>query len=275
MAEDKIDYWHNAALPDVGLSQLNVNKFEFDRHVHLDYHIGVVTSGCQQYLHRGSKYSLGKGMISTFNPDEMHNGHSGSDEGYAAHVMAIPPEYMLQISQELNQPELFFHAPLIDDPYLNQAFLCLHKMTALHQSDVQGLQLETTMMAFVTEMLQRHAGQPLLLDCKSVKLSEQQLSQVKDIFHADPSQALQLDELAEPLGLSKFQFLRQFKAAMGMTPHAYFKHLRLEYAKKALMKGTDIADVAFQVGFFDQSHLNKAFKQAYLVTPNRFQRRLL
>jgi len=81
----------------------------------------------------------------------MHNGHSGTVDGYAAHVMAVPPEYIFQICQELNQPELFFHAPLIDDPYLSRAFLYLHQMTLLNQSEIQHLQLETTMMAFITD----------------------------------------------------------------------------------------------------------------------------
>ena len=35
------------------------------------------------------------------------------------------------------------------------------------------------------------------------------------------------------------------------------------------------ADVAQQFGFFDQSHLNKAFKQAFLLSPVQFQRRML
>ena len=81
---------------------------------------------------------------------------------------------------------------------------------------------------------------------------------------------------------TKFRTLQVFKSVLAFhlddkDPKALIDLdlQRLEYAKKALMKGTDIADVAFQVGFFDQSHLNKAFKQAYLVTPNRFQRRLL
>jgi len=62
---------------------------------------------------------------------------------------------------------------------------------------------------------------------------------------------------------------------MGITPHAYLKRVRLEYAKKALMKGGNLSDVAYQVGFFDQSHFNKAFKNAYLITPSHFQRRVL
>ncbi|WP_342665387.1 AraC family transcriptional regulator [Psychromonas aquimarina] len=273
--KEQIEYCRNPALPEVELTLANVKNFEFDRHIHLDYHIGAVSTGCMQYLHHGRNYLMDTGLLSTINPDEMHTGTSESENGYAGHFMAVPPQYISQICRELKQPEAFFAQPLIDDFYLYQAFMYLHSMAVSHQNEAQHLQLETVMMAFSTELLQRYAGVSAQATDTAGKLSRQQINQIKDMFHADPGQSFVLQELAEPLGLSKFQFLRQFKQSMGMTPHAYLKRIRLEYAKKALIKGSDIADVAYQVGFFDQSHLNKAFKHAYLVTPNNFQQSLL
>ncbi|WP_019616767.1 AraC family transcriptional regulator [Psychromonas ossibalaenae] len=270
MAKEQLAYWRNPALPDIELTLASVKNFEFERHIHLDYHIGAVSTGCMQYLHHGNNYLMGTGLLSTINPDEVHTGASESENGYAGHFMAVPPQYISRISRELKMPEAFFTQPLIDDPYLYQAFMYLHSIAVSDQNAAQHLQLETVMMAFTTELLQRYGGRATQTCKMTGKLSCLQIKQIKDMFHADPSQSFVLQELAEPLGLSKFQFLRQFKQSMGMTPHAYFKRIRLEYAKKALIKGSDIADVAHQVGFFDQSHLNKAFKQAYLVTPNNF-----
>lgn len=279
LAKEQIDYWLNPALPNVELSLASVKEFEFERHIHLDYHIGAVSTGCMQYLHKGSKHLMNKGLLSTINPDEMHTGESESIDGYTGHMMAIPYDYVQVICKELNQSEAFFEHPLLDDPYLYQAFMHLHQIAVSHQNKAQHLQLETIMMAFTTELIRRHARLSSSLagmsDTQPRQLSRQQINHIKDMFHADPSQTLQLQELAEPLGLSKFQFLRQFKQSMGMTPHAYFKRVRLEYAKKALIRGGDISDVAYQVGFFDQSHLNKAFKHAYLVTPSHFQQRVI
>ncbi|WP_017220403.1 AraC family transcriptional regulator [Moritella dasanensis] len=272
---EKIEYWHNPILPNIELSSANVEKFSFERHVHLDYHIGIVTSGCQQYSHQGKVYHLAPGFISTLNPDEAHNGDNITLGGYQSHVMALPVDYVNDISREMNQSETFFNAPLVNNAVLSNAFLHLHQLLTTEQVSSAKLQIETTMMAFITELFIHNGGIPVQQYSSTKKLSTQQLNYIRALFHDEPSQSFQLDELAQNLDLSKFQFLRQFKQSMGMTPHAYLKRVRLEYAKKALMKGGNLSDVAHQVGFFDQSHFNKAFKNAYLITPSHFQRRVL
>lgn len=272
---EQIEYWHNPILPNIELSSANVEKFSFERHVHLDYHIGIVTSGCQQYSHQGKVYHLAPGFISTLNPDEAHNGDNITLGGYQSHVMALPVDYVNDISREMNQSETFFNAPLVNNVALSNAFLHLHQLLTTEQTASAKLQIETTMMAFITELFIHNGGMPVPQYTSAKKLSTQQLNYIRTLFHDEPSQSFQLDELAQNLDLSKFQFLRQFKQSMGMTPHAYLKRVRLEYAKKALMKGGNLSDVAYQVGFFDQSHFNKAFKNAYLITPSHFQRRVL
>ncbi|CAM2852044.1 AraC family transcriptional regulator [Moritella viscosa] len=275
MGQEKIEYWHNPVLPNIELSSANFENFSFEPHIHLDYHIGIVTSGCQQYLHKGKQYHLAPGFISTLNPDEAHNGENITFGGYQSHVMALPVDYVNEISREMNQAETFFNAPIINNPTLSHAFLHLHKLLTTEQDASVQLQIETTMMAFITELFIHNGGVPTQQHVSIKQLSTQQLDYIKALFHDEPGQSFQLDELAQQLDLSKFQFLRQFKQSMGITPHAYLKRVRLEYAKKALMKGGNVSDVAYQVGFFDQSHFNKAFKNAYLITPSHFQRRVL
>ncbi|QFU23232.1 AraC family transcriptional regulator [Shewanella eurypsychrophilus] len=274
MIEEKIEYWHNPIVPDIELSKASFQHFEFDQHIHLDYHIGVVTQGGQKYQHKGESYHLGKGCISTLNPDEAHNGQSVEDEGYQANVMSIPISYVNQITSELNIKEQYFSSPLSWAPDLHQAFLHLHRNLISPYAKQEQLQIETSLMAFTTELFERY-GSVKTLNHQQHALSYQQVVDIKSQFHDEMHNVFQLDDLAAATGLSKFQFLRQFKAATGMTPHAYLKRIRLEYAKKALIKGEPIIDIAQQVGFFDQSHLNKAFKKAFLITPSHFQKRVL
>lgn len=272
MFEEKIDYWHNPILPDMELSHARFQHFEFDQHVHLDYHIGVVTQGGQQYNHKGEKYLLNKDFISTLNPDESHNGQSINDEAYQAFVMSVPVDYANQIANELNIKEHFFAKPLNHDPDIYNHFLKLHNMLTQAQTPNSHLQIETTLMAFCTELFMRYGTSNL--SNTSPSLSQENLLNIKARFHDEMGNSFQLEQLASSIGLSKFQFLRQFKTTTGMTPHAYLKRVRLEYAKKALAKGYNMVDIAHKVGFFDQSHFNKAFKNAFLITPSHFQKQI-
>ena len=106
------------------------------------------------------------------------------------------------------------------------------------------------------------------------RLTHQQLQRVREFMEAHIADKLALEVLASLVGLDRFRFLKQFKSAVGMTPHAWLLRLRLETALNMIHQGADISmtDVAHTVGFFDQSHFTHAFRSAYGTTPARFQR---
>jgi AraC-like DNA-binding protein len=47
---------------------------------------------------------------------------------------------------------------------------------------------------------------------------------------------------------------------------------RLDAARDRILGGQDLADVAAEVGFYDQAHLSRHFKRYLGMTPNRFRR---
>lgn len=83
---------------------------------------------------------------------------------------------------------------------------------------------------------------------------------------------IDLDTLAQRVGLSRFQALRAFKQRYGLPPHAYQLCLRMNYARRLLLEGAPAADVAMCCGFADQSHFNRHFKNFFAVTPMRYAR---
>jgi len=63
------------------------------------------------------------------------------------------------------------------------------------------------------------------------------------------------------INISPTYFASLFKQAMAVSPHQYVIQQRVEQAKLMLSK-TDlaIANIALEVGFSSQSHLNQQFK---------------
>jgi transcriptional regulator GlxA family with amidase domain len=105
------------------------------------------------------------------------------------------------------------------------------------------------------------------------RLTHRQLQRVRDFMEAHLADRITLEDLGALVGLDRFRLLRQFKSAVGMTPHAWLMRLRLETAMTLMHQRTDISmtEVAHAVGFFDQSHFTRAFRRAYGTTPARFQ----
>ena len=77
---------------------------------------------------------------------------------------------------------------------------------------------------------------------------------------------------AREAGLSRYQLVRQFAQATGLTPHAYLVQRRLHHARRLMRAGTPLAEVAAASGFADQSHLTRLFARSFGTTPHAYLR---
>ena len=92
--------------------------------------------------------------------------------------------------------------------------------------------------------------------------------QVIDYINNHLEQDLSLIELAAIAQMSPHYFSHLFKQSTGMTPHQYVIRCRVECAKELLLqRKLTIAEIAYKVGFANQSHLNRHFKRLLGVTP--------
>lgn len=79
-----------------------------------------------------------------------------------------------------------------------------------------------------------------------------------------------LSEAAGLLDRSVPHLVRSFKQRYGITPYAYVIGARIEEARRLLLQGEAPADVAIQVGFYDQAHFTRHFKRHVSVPPARY-----
>jgi len=89
-----------------------------------------------------------------------------------------------------------------------------------------------------------------------------------ELMDARLESSLSVELLAAEVGLSPAHFARAFKETMGVAPHRYLLHLRLERARRLLDAGdATLSGVAQRAGFADQAHFTRHFKREYGVTP--------
>ncbi len=85
------------------------------------------------------------------------------------------------------------------------------------------------------------------------------------------TEPISLDDLAACAGIDKFRLCRDFRAQVGMPPHAYLMRLRVMRAKHLLAGGVKPGEVAPLVGFYDQSQLIRHFRKFTGTTPGKFR----
>lgn len=82
---------------------------------------------------------------------------------------------------------------------------------------------------------------------------------------------INLKEIADQLSCHPSQLSREFRRLFGIAPYKFSFLLRLAKTREWLRKGQDLADVALNFEFSDQSHFTRAFRQVYQMTPNYYR----
>ena len=103
-------------------------------------------------------------------------------------------------------------------------------------------------------------------------LSPAAMRRVREYVDAHLGGSMDLATLAGVAGVSIHHFARGFKQSAGVTPHHYLTQKRVERAQD-LLGNTDlsVSEIALAVGFSDQSHLARHFRQMLGVTPGQFR----
>lgn len=109
-----------------------------------------------------------------------------------------------------------------------------------------------------------------------VALGARRLRLVKALIESRLGERLTVADMANALNLSRFHFVRSFKAETGSTPHQYLLQARLERARDLLLNPElTIAQVGARVGYRRPGDFTKAFTRRFGRTPSAFRRRHL
>jgi AraC-like DNA-binding protein len=84
--------------------------------------------------------------------------------------------------------------------------------------------------------------------------------------------AITLEELADVAGLSVSHYCAVFKQKTMQTPMQLYTSMKVQRACQLLQsRNQTIKAIAYTLGFFDQYHFSKVFKQVMGVTPKSFR----
>jgi AraC-like DNA-binding protein len=249
----------------------------YHRHSHDTYSLGVTESGAQAFTCRGAGHVSTTGLVMAFNPDDPHDGHAATGNGFTYRMIHVAPDLLTDLLADLTgaPPAMpLFAAPVITDPALAGAVRRLHRSLAGPASPLE----RSERLAAAAALAARHAAGPGHADRPGAGLAgltardrARAAGRARAFLSDGYADQATLTDLAEAAGHSRFATYRAFRSRFGMPPSDYQRQLRLRAARRALAGGAAVADVAAATGFADQAHLTRWFRRCYGITPGAYR----
>ncbi|WP_028224188.1 AraC family transcriptional regulator [Paraburkholderia ferrariae] len=242
-------------------------RHTFARHTHDQFGIGVIVRGAQKSASGRGMVEAGPGHTITVNPGEVHDGMPIGDAGRAWRMLYFDPwvvaDAMLDVSEGRTH-RYEFTRPVMHQPQFAQHFLALYSaMTAAEAGHA-----DTLREALLLTLLAGAAPSDASIETRVPVPAG--IARARSRIDDDPTAPLTLAELAQDCGLSRFQLIRAFSRATGLTPHAYLMQRRILGARRLIAQGVPLAQAAAASGFADQSHMTRLFVRNYGISPSLY-----
>jgi AraC-like DNA-binding protein len=230
----------------------------YPRHTHDAWTVFIVDDGVVRYDLDGRARGAAVAMVNVLPPHVVHDGRPGS-RGYRKRVLYVETDVL---------PEALSGAA-VDRPSLADRGL-RGLVSGLHDAlgcDDDRLEAETRFALVAERIRNALGGSPPRPDPEP---DDRLAEAVRAYLDAHVFESVTLAGAAANLERSPAHIARAFSRVFGISPHAYVIGRRLDAARTRILGGQPLADVAADVGFYDQAHLTRRFKRFLATTPSRY-----
>ena len=258
-------FWRDDAMPYVESRRAQQSRACYRAHSHPTLSIGAVDAGASLLQVAGRvEQPLQAGDVVVIPANCMHACNPQPGGAWSYQMLYLDTAWLDALWHEAHG-QVFTqgtaHTSHWRDPARYAAFCQLNQLL-FSPSPVE--MKEESLIAFVSElMLPAGAAadsRPAWLPALCAQLREQ------------CDQPWPVASLAASVGVSRYHFIRLFRQHCGTTPHAYLLDSRIQRARQWLREGYGLADLAYRLGFSDQSHFQHAFRERVAATPGEYQR---
>jgi AraC family transcriptional regulator len=269
--------WHNVVIEEHQFRTRELADLMFIQHV-VAVNVGVRISCEFKKDGRLRRISLPRDAITLSPSQQPFLRRSIVEANAAAEVLfvALDPLFLSQTAESLEvYPD---RVELIEQQRQTDATLS-HIALALRAAVRTGrlgerIYGESLATALAVHLLRDYAGATVETRDPRGRLSREQLMRAVDYIEAQLHEDLTVAAIAHAIHISPYHFSRLFKRTTGQAPYQYVIGARAKRAKSLLQSGRfSIKEVAYEVGFADQSHLTYYVKKFYGVTPKALLKR--
>ena len=265
-------FWRDDALPYVELRQvLDGREVSYAPHFHKEWSIGAILDGHSEFICADRLHVVERGTLVMMNPDVVHACNPQQDSAWAYYMMHLNKDWLatLLLNAEVREADQWQDTHLdtlvTADFYNEFVALCDCLMSTAFSSATKDKMLQDCLVKLFT-----HLDNAVEKSKTAMPLNN--LYQVANYLNQYCLEDTSIELISAKFGLSTGYLIRAFKRQFNMTPHAYRLNYRVQLGQQALKAGQTISEVAHAVGFSDQAHFQRVFKQRVAATPNQYSR---
>jgi AraC-like DNA-binding protein len=259
--------WMRSAQAENGVEFLEAwfQGHAYHKHRHDTYGICLTTAGVQAFDYRGAAEISTPGQVTVLHPDEIHDGHAGTEEGFGYRMLYVEPALIFEAVQMIYGRACslpFVRTPVVVNPKLSAA------ITGAFQSTREPLAIDSLIVQVAEGLVDadpccRQVAPPRRLDVAALERARQFLDTQK-------TRVVRSAEVQAVTGLTRYDLARQFRVMCGTSPYRYLLMRRLAYAREQIARQQPLVEVALEAGFADQAHFTRLFRATFGITPARY-----
>lgn len=268
--DNRATFWSDAVLDGLDLLKADFGSHAYPPHMHRELVVAVTEAGGADYVSRGLPAQARSDRVMVFNPQEPHASRIAEGQRWRYRAFYFGPAFLAHLSRcfDLSAERApYFTESDIDDRTLARALVGLHRCM---EGGEGLLQRETSLLASIAALYGEY-GRPRLATRK-LGFEGRAVAAARTYLHENFAADIRVGDLAALAGMGEFHFIRAFRRAVGLPPHAYLNQIRIDEAQRLLRSRLPPAEVAVAVGYYDQSHLNRNFRRMLGITPGQYLR---
>jgi AraC-like DNA-binding protein len=261
-----IEFYRDASLPFFELKVCQADHMAYKKHYHEEFSLGLVEQGASRVWHEGRQVEILPASLVLIGPGVFHACNPRDRARWRYKMLFVQPAWVESLGRATKAPALLAEGvrclPAKDfKPLVAEAADCL-------MGEATPLATETGVLALFDAIRTAGGGEPAF----SGGRERVRVGRLREYLQENYLGRVTLDDLEAVSGLSKYYVIKLFKRQYGVPPHVYQTMLRVNFARKELRRQRELAAVAQDAGFYDQSHFTKTFRSQVGVTPEVYQK---
>ncbi|MCR5090429.1 MAG: AraC family transcriptional regulator [Oscillospiraceae bacterium] len=262
--EENYHYFH---LRDTAGQERDFHFHEFDKLV-------ILIEGRVTYLVESEDYLLQPRDILLVRRHCIHKAVIDRSEPYERIILYLDRNFFERALPEARLTDCFDRADLVGRHLLSPDREQWEKIQAVLKSfeDCRGDEAGVQAMRDTLVMqLLIHVGRLAPGNDAGERQTDPKIQETLSYIAENLGGDLSVDALAGRVWLSRYHFMRLFRAQTGQSVHAYVRQKRLLRAARLIREGTAPAKAAELCGYTDYSGFHRAFVQSFGCTPGRIR----